>query len=101
MFLTSSVALATMGFSNILKEYGYIAKIMAISIMVYSILYGYISANNFKNYINYLENTQELREVYHIQVVEWEKWINLTYLYIIILIVIIGLMIDKLIRMSF
>ena len=88
MFVISSVALATMGFSNRFKEFEIIIKIIGTLIMSYSILYGYTSAKNYTNYIEFLEK-KELDDVYAIQIPEWKKWITLTYLYMIMLVIVL------------
>jgi len=89
MFLTSSVALGTMGFSNRFKEFEIIIKIVGTLIMGYAILYGYTSAKNFSNYIEFLEEKKELADVYEIQLPEWKNWIKLTYLYMILLVIVV------------
>jgi hypothetical protein len=89
MFLTSSVALGTMGFSNRFKEFEIIIKIVGTLIMGYSILYGYTSAKNYSNYIKFLEEKKELVDVYEIQLPEWKNWIKLTYLYMILLVIVV------------
>ena len=94
MFLTSSVALAILAFSYRFKKFKITIKIIGILIMVYSIIYGYISSKNLKNYIEYLEKKDEI-DVNYIQIKDWKIWINMTYLYMILIVIIVIIILNR------
>ena len=84
MFLTSSIGLAAMGFSNRFKQYEKKVKIIAVIIILYSILYGYKASKDSNNYINYIEKQEDLPELYTIMLNDWRQWIYITYIYMIL-----------------
>ena len=89
MFLTSSIALAAMGFSKNFDKYETFIKILALIIFFYSMANGYKGAKDFSTYIDYMnKHKQELPEPYNFQLEQWQGWITLTYIYIFILCVI-------------
>lgn len=95
MFLTSSIGIAMMGFSNNFKEYKKLIKIIAFIIFIFSIVYGYNASKDSIDYINYIKKQKNLPELYIIMLDKWKKWILLTYIYIIITICLSGIIFKK------
>ena len=91
MFLTSSIGIAMMGFSNNFKEYKKPIKIIALIIFLYSILYGYNASKDSIDYINYIKKKKNLPEIYIIMLNKWKKWILSSYIYIIITLCLSGI----------
>lgn len=87
MFLTSSISLAVLGYSDkskLFKEVG--VKDVALFILAYSVIYGIKSAMDFHSYLKYLETLNDLQEPYLSQIKKWQGWVSLTYVYVILLI---------------
>ena len=87
MFLTSSISLAVLGYSDkskLFKEVG--VKDVALFILAYSVIYGIKSAMDFHAYLKYLETLNDLQEPYLSQIKKWQGWVSLTYVYVILLI---------------
>jgi hypothetical protein len=86
MFLSSSVAVGMIGFSNSFKhnKVQYAIKIGVLCIIMLSIFIGFTTANDFNYYINNVETP--LPD--YIPLDSWKSWAYITYLYIAFLIVI-------------
>ena len=98
MFLTSSIGLATMGFSKNFKEYEIFVKILALIILAYSIILGLKSANDFNIYLNHMNSEKDVPEVYKKLFGKWRQWILLTYAYICIVLVLLAVVFFRKIR---
>jgi hypothetical protein len=98
VFLTSSVALGTLGYSLKSKYFsGYSVKIVSLVIIVYSISYGLKSATDFNDYLTWMEkNKEQLEEPYRFQIPQWKGWITLTYVYVSLLIIVCLFLLYKL-----
>ena len=88
MFLTSSIGLGAMAFSNRFRDYTIIVRIVAFSIFIYSCLYGVKSAIDFTQYIHYMESRKDIKEPYKSQIQQWKTWVWFTYIYIALLVII-------------
>ena len=89
MFLTSSIAVAIIAFSNGLKKpmVSTIVKILAIAIFLMSISIGFKSLMEFRYYLDEISNDIPS----HIPIDNWYKWTYISVVYIFILICIVGL----------
>ena len=82
VFLTSSIALAALSFSNTLNANNKFIYTIAIIIFIFSMTYGIKSCIDFNKYITYLKAHPELSEPYIFLLDDWHEWITLTYIYI-------------------
>ena len=89
VYLTSSVGIAMMVFSDSFKKYNKLVKLLSVSIILYSIVYAYKASNDSNNYINYIEKQENLPKLYSIMLNKWKEWIKITYIYMMICIVLI------------
>jgi len=87
MFLLSSIGFASMAFSNTFNEYKKLVQIIALSIFIYSIIYGYKATYDFGLYLDYMLQQKDIGEPHNLQLKQWRGWITLTYVYICILLV--------------
>ena len=88
MYLTSSIGITTMIFSNRFTYFEKIIKILSLCIILYSTIYGIKSTRDFKDYLELLLNQKDLSEHNYMQIKQWNEWIYLSYIYICILIII-------------
>ena len=90
MFLTSSISIATLGYSQTSKlfhENG--VKLFALIILVYSICYGTKASVDFNLYLDYMEtNGGKIDPPYNFLLERWRGWTWYTYAYLFILVVI-------------
>lgn len=89
MFLTSSIAIGIFGFSNNFQEFKYFMRLISVSILVYSCIYGIKSAHDYKDFINFLEKHNTIEEPYIYQIPQFRQWVTMSYVYVGILSVII------------
>ena len=87
MYLISSIGLATMAFSGKFTRYKTLVKLLALSIFIYSTIYGIKSTHDFKEYLELLKKQNDLSDHNHMQLKQWNEWIYFGYVYIFILIV--------------
>jgi hypothetical protein len=89
MFLTSSIAVAIIGFSNGLKTplASTIVKILAIAIFLMSISIGVKSLFDFRYYLDEIGDSMPE----HIPVDNWYRWTYVNIAYICILVFIVSL----------
>jgi uncharacterized membrane protein YidH (DUF202 family) len=95
MFLTSSIAIALMAFSIRFRSSKKHVKLISISIISFSILYGYTASRDFNNYLNYMYKQDNLTELNILQFNQWRSRILFSYVYIFILIIIAMIIVFK------
>lgn len=88
MFLTSSVGISAIVFSNSFKKYDKVIKICALAILCFSMLYGYKSSKDFSKYLDYLEKHPDIDEPYNFLVKDWRGWVTMSYAYIAVIFVV-------------
>ena len=83
MFLTSSIAVAMVGFSNVFEKdnTAHYIRIVGASIFIMSIFIGIKSANDFIYYLD--KYSDQLPQ--HIPVANWYKWAYVNYIYSVFL----------------
>ena len=86
MYLTSSIGLAAMAFSDKFTSHKKIVKILSLCIFIYSAFYGFNSTRYFNQYLELLRKQKNLSELNQMQLRQWSEWIYLSYMYIVILI---------------
>jgi len=96
MFLLSSVGIASYGVSNQLKENDFYFKIISITILLYSIIYGYNATNNLNTYL--IEIKEINNSHYNYIIKQFKGWKIISYIYLCIIFVIISLFIKILIK---
>jgi hypothetical protein len=87
MYLTSSVALATIAFSDrFQKKYQTLVRIGGTLILLYSALIGFYSARNFNSYLDYLSTqVKDDEHAYFIQrISQWRMWVYINYGYVLV-----------------
>jgi len=87
MYLTSSVALATIAFSDrFQKQYQPLVRIGGTLILLYAALLGFYSARNFNSYLHYLTTqVKDDEHAYFVQrIPQWRMWVYINYGYVIV-----------------
>lgn len=86
MFLSSSVAVAIIGFSNTFKDKNmmWITKLIGVCIFILSIVIGIHVAQDFSFYLQSMKDDIPK----HIPYDNWSKWPYISYVYSIFLVVI-------------
>lgn len=89
MFLSSTVAIAMIGFSNNFKNKSImlITKTVAACIFLLSIYIGLKASHDFQFYLDSIEDKEKLT---HIPINSWYSWSYVSYLYSFILFVVAG-----------
>jgi hypothetical protein len=95
MFLTSSIGIAALTFSENFKKLKLFMEIVAYCVFIYSIVYGLKASNDFTRYLNHMEKDQKLQKADIIQIDSWKRWNILTYTYCGIIAVILLIMIRR------
>ncbi len=87
VFLTSSVALAALGYSQKSKLFNEMAlKVVALIVILFSITYGLKASYDFHKYLTFMENDKDqLKPPYTFQIKQWKGWVYLTVIYTILL----------------
>jgi len=95
MFLTSSIAIAILGFSNKFKNEStkIIIKIFGLTLFIMSIYIGFKTAYDFDKVL-YKFKKQEHGKVF-LDLLEWSSWKWVTYIYTFMLVIIILLYLFK------
>ena len=88
MYLTASIGMATMAFSNRFPRYKKFVKLLALSIFIYSIFYGLKANRDFKQYLDLLETQKDLSDLNRLQLKHWREWTYFSNFFMGILIVI-------------
>jgi len=86
IFTLSSLSLAMIGFSDRFNKYQKIVKILGMTILLFSIIYGFYTTNLFGRYIEDIKS--ENKNLSKIQINEWKKFKILNYIFIFILTVV-------------
>jgi hypothetical protein len=81
IFLTSSIGLALISSSKYFKKYKKFLLILSTSVLIYSMVYGIISAIDSYEYINIMKKEKNLSELHLAVLKNWDKWIKLSYVY--------------------
>ena len=84
IFLTSSIGIALLTFSRNFKDDKTIIRIIALSILLYSILYGLKAVYDFSIYLNYLDKHNDIPFFFKEKINRWYLWILITNIYTII-----------------
>lgn len=81
VYLTSSIGIALFTFSRSLKKDRQIIYIISLTILLYSIIYGIKTGNDFNIYLNFLQKQKDMPIFLKEQVDRWYTWIIFTYFY--------------------
>jgi len=87
MFLTSSIGITTLTFSDNFKKYKHPVIIISFIIIIYSIIIGIKSSLGTQNYINIIRKQKNLPELYDAMLYNLEEWIILSFIYKLIIII--------------
>tara|TARA_B100001123_G_C15243981_1_gene1000177 strand:- start:365 stop:721 length:357 start_codon:yes stop_codon:yes gene_type:complete len=88
MFLISSIGILTLGFKNHVKnKHKVFFNIFALSIFVFSIIYGFKASFDFNMYINEVKKDKEMVNSYKKYIKNWILWIYLSYGYMVLLLI--------------
>ena len=79
MFLSSSVAIAMIGFSHNFKKKHiiWLIKLLGVSVLILSIFIGIKTANDFKFYLNNVNG--QLPN--YVPLEQWRNWMYINYIY--------------------
>lgn len=86
MFLTSSVGIVVIGFSNVFEGmYADIMRIMGAVVLFYSMVTGIIASYTFWRYV--IENVDKNEPEYK----RWMSWVYMGYIYAVIILIIFAI----------
>lgn len=85
VYLTSSIGIALLTFARNFDKNKQIIRIISLSILLFSIIYGLTGNYNFYNYLKFLENQKDLPNFLKKKIKNWYNWIVITYIYIFII----------------
>lgn len=84
VYLTSSIGIALLTFSRNFKSDRNIIRIISLSILLYSIIYGIKAGRDFYIYLNFLENQKGVPTFLREKIKSWYIWIIFTNIYTLI-----------------
>lgn len=84
VYLTSSIGIALLTFSRNFKRDRNIIRIISLSILLYSIIYGIKAGRDFYIYLNFLENQKDVPTFLREKIKRWYIWIIFTNIYTLI-----------------
>ena len=84
VYLTSSIGIALLTFSNNFRKDKNIVIIISLTIMFYSILYGIKAGRDFYKYLKFLENKKDIPLLLKEKIERWYMWIIFTNIYTLI-----------------
>ena len=87
MYLTSSIGITAMIFSNRFTHFEKIIKILSLWIILYSIFYGLKSTHDLNQYLVLLNKQNDLSELTQMQIKQWTEWGYFNYIYICIMVI--------------
>ena len=95
MFTISSIALAVMVFSDRFVAYKHHIKLIAVSIVIFSIFYGYTASRDFNSYLKFIDKQNTLTELDVLLLSQWRFRLILSYIYIFLLIILTAIIITQ------
>ena len=84
VYLTSSIGIALLTFSRNFKQDRTVVRIISLSILLYSIIYGIKASSDFYIYLKILEKQKNLPELFKDKINRWYIWIIITNIYTLI-----------------
>ena len=85
VYLTSSIGIALLTFSRNFRQDRILVRLIALTILLYSILYGVKAARDFYIYLNFLDSQKDLPSFLREKVKRWYIWIIFTNIYVLII----------------
>lgn len=95
VYLTSSIGIALLTFSRNFRQHRNIMRVISLSILLYSIIYGIKAGRDFDIYLNFLNNQKDLPKFLREKIERWYTWIIFTNIYTLIIIFLFSYIIYK------
>lgn len=95
VYLTSSIGIALLTFSRNFREHRNIMRVISLSILLYSIIYGIKAGLDFYFYLKFLEKQKEIPTILREKIKRWYIWIIFTNIYTLITIFLFSFIIYK------
>lgn len=95
VYLTSSIGIALLTFSRNFRQHRNIMRLISLSILLYSIIYGVKAGLDFYFYLKFLEKQKDIPTILREKIKRWYIWIIFTNIYTLITIFLFSFIIYK------